>query len=716
VQPTPFRMRSTSLLVAALLVLLVTSAHQPAPVALKPVEPVVAPLQGSLGVLHTTVATQNASSHAYSQSVPGRIPPGVSYYTQSVSSYTGLTAYANISDLSIGGDEWFNGSKNGAGEAAIRLSGVVYSSKAGVFEAVFAALLTQWGPNSYYLVFQDQVWNESSTCSGPGTYDAVSQVSGNGSVSQAFPGCFGTRYQYTASAETPVSAPFSLGLTEELVPVNGALGVAFNYSVRSAHLAEKEVNDVVTVYPGDQRAPAGFRVGGLTPLAFNYDMELVLDAPLPEETVRINESSGALALYYLSGAARGEPQTVYNYGLDALSGSYGETVYTDVSSPDHPVALLATGTLHESRLWPLPILENYTVSQYPPGGAVSLSTHFYYLDPLNASYAPLTDGLVQVYVDGEYASSVGLRSGLADYVFQPDGEGYLNVTIVYPASVSFGEPTLRVTLGFVSLTVQGANAGSQWVSVLETLPNGSVTSLEAPKGESFILIPNGGLTLSASQPQAQPGAAVRQGFYAWVAPNGSVISVSPNIHLEEPQSLVAEYSVKYLVVINDTPAGYNNSEQWVKAGGTITLTTPAYVYLGSNLERLVFVDWSTGQTGNATITVNSPLNVSANYKIQYLVYLSTPLTVLVDKYFDNGSTVSVTAPETLGGTLLYPNLFKAWAGTITSQSRTLRLNVTQPYAVEAVYGISYARISAVQAFLALAVGAAFVFYVQKKKL
>jgi hypothetical protein len=290
------------------------------------------------------------------------------------------------------------------------------------------------------------------------------------------------------------------------------------------------------------------------------------------------------------------------------------------------------------------------------------------------------------------------------------------VTIVYPASVSFGEPTLRVTLGFVSLTVQGANAGSQWVSVLETLPNGSVTSLEAPKGESFILIPNGGLTLSASQPQAQPGAAVRQGFYAWVAPNGSVISVSPNIHLEEPQSLVAEYSVKYLVVINDTPAGYNNSEQWVKAGGTITLTTPAYVYLGSNLERLVFVDWSTGQTGNATITVNSPLNVSANYKIQYLVYLSTPLTVLVDKYFDNGSTVSVTAPETLGGTLLYPNLFKAWAGTITSQSRTLRLNVTQPYAVEAVYGISYARISAVQAFLALAVGAAFVFYVQKKKL
>lgn len=704
------------MLVAALLVLLVTSAHQPAPVALKPVEPVVAPLQGSLGVLHTTVATQNASSHAYSQSVPGRIPPGVSYYTQSVSSYTGLTAYANISDLSIGGDEWFNGSKNGAGEAAIRLSGVVYSSKAGVFEAVFAALLTQWGPNSYYLVFQDQVWNESSTCSGPGTYDAVSSVSGNGSVSQAFPGCFGTRYQFTVSTATPVSAPFSLGLTEKIVPVEGALGIAFNYSVRSAGTTEKGVNDVVTVYPGDQRVSAGFRVGGLTPLAFNYDMELVLAAPLPEETVRINASSGVLALYYLSGAARGEPQTVYNYGPDALSGSYGATVYTDVSNPNQPLAVLAGGVLHESRLWPLPVFENYTVSQYPPGGAVTLSAHFYYLDALNASYVSLTDAAVQVYVNGEYASSVRLQSGSADYVFQPDGEGYFNVTVVYPPSVSFGEPTMRATIGFISLRVEGVNAASQPVSVSETLPNGSVISLEAPTGESFILIPSGGLTLSASQSPAQAGAAVRQGFYGWVAPNGSIISASPSIHVQEPQSLVAEYSVEYLVVINDTPAGYNNSEQWVNAGGTITLTTPAYVYLGSNLERLAFVDWSTGQTGNATITVDSPLNVSANYKIQYLVYLSTPLVVLMDKYFDNGSTVVVTAPATLGGTLLYPNVFKGWAGTITSQSRTLRLNVTQPYADGAVYGISYARVSAIQAFVAIAAGAAFVFYAQKKKL
>jgi len=177
--------------------------------------------------------------------------------------------------------------------------------------------------------------------------------------------------------------------------------------------------------------------------------------------------------------------------------------------------------------------------------------------------------------------------------------------------------------------------------------------------------------------------------------------------------LTALFGTQYLV--NITIPGEQPRIMWVSSGALINLTAPQYIYVEANLERLSFVNWSTGAVGNTSVVVHSPINITANYEVEYKVYLSTPNATLVNTYYTNGSIVKVSVPPTLGGSFLYPNAFQGWSGTVESHSRSLKLIVTRPIVDEAIYAVSYSRVSDLEALLAVAVGALIAYVAQRKR-
>ena len=643
----------------------------------------------------------------------GILAAGLSYTLPEPQSqeYVGLLGNVSVNSLNILGDLYSNGSTALGRGVFLQLAASVYSPTAGVYWSVIGMVLNQSSGGQFTFDLIDQVWNETYACIGPGTLDQMSNVSGKGGIVVSFPGCFGTHYQYATPTLGVVKPPFSLSLGEYITPSSGAIGLIYNYTLLSSAGEFSGVVDEVTLYPGLKPAPADLRVGGLTQLGFNYGMQLTLSAPLPLEVAQLSGASGELSLTPLAqGDVKVFPNQTLNYGIVSLSGVEGVSVYPNLTNPSRPEAVFSNGTLHPSSLWPLTTRGEYTVTQEQPGGTIEIGANFTYYNPQTATYTPLPQAQIGVSINGS-THTVASYNGSVQYGFNPVVYGYYTVNLTYPQSLAFGAPHIGFVVGVMALE---SNITSGSANLSEVYPDGHTENLSLGAGErALLLIPPGGLTLEALGGYQYLGSDVRFGFVGWVE-HGAFKPATARIVVSTPLLVRALFGTQYLV--NITIPGEQPKTMWVNSGSRLNLSAPQYIYIEANLERLSFVNWSIGKTGNTTVVVHSPMNITANYVVEYKVYLSTPNATLVDGYYTNGSLVKVSVPGTLGGSFLYPNAFQGWSGTIESHSRSLKLIVTKPIVDEAVYTVSYSRVSDIEALIAVVVGALVAYTAQRKRI
>lgn len=623
--------------------------------------------------------------------------------------YVGVLGNLSVNSLNILGDIYPNGSMTLGRGVFLQLAASVYSPTAGVYWSVLGVVLNQSSGGLFTFGLIDQVWNETYACTGPGTLDQMSNVSGRGGIVVSFPGCFGTHYQYSTPILGIIKPPFRLNLGEYITPSGGAIGLIYNYTLLSSAGDFSGVVDEVTLYPGLKAAPAVLRVGGLTQLGFNYGMQLTLSAPLPLAVAQLSDASGELSLTPLAqGDVRVFPNQTLNYGIVSLSGVEGVSVYPNLTNPTRPEAVFSNGTLHPSSLWPLTTRGEYTITQVQPGGTIEIGANFSYYNPQTASYTPLPQAQIDVTINGS-TRTVASYNGSVHYGFNPVAYGYYTVNLTYPQSLAFGIPHIGFVVGVMALE---SNITSGSASLTEVYPDGYTENLSLGAGEGvLLLIPPGGLTLEALGGYQYVGSDVRFGFIGWA--EQGVLRLNTRIVVSRPLMVTALFGTQYLV--NITIPSEQPKTMWVNTGARLNLSAPQYIYIEANLERLSFVNWSIGNVGNTTVVVHSPMNITANYEVEYKVYLSTPNATLVDGYYTNGSLVKVSVPPTLGGSFLYPNAFQGWTGTIESHSRSLKLVVTRPIVDEAVYTVSYSRVSGLEALLGVGVGALVAYIAQRKK-
>lgn len=163
--------------------------------------------------------------------------------------------------------------------------------------------------------------------------------------------------------------------------------------------------------------------------------------------------------------------------------------------------------------------------------------------------------------------------------------------------------------------------------------------------------------------------------YVSVLVNTSVLNIGTN------RNGIAEYKVNGVT--------YNNAQQLYFPNGT-SVTIQAISPRTVGTSRYVFVNWSNGGDTTQNITINSNLNLFANYKIQYRLNVTSQqgTTFGGNVFYDSGSTATFGVNSRIvnnGGTNYY---FKGWTGTgagaYNSQDTTGRDTIVS-YQINGVY-------------------------------
>jgi hypothetical protein len=625
--------------------------------------------------------------------------PALSYFVPTVTAYreySALQATANISEIQATGAFYENDTRvPGTPEVALTLSSVLYAGRQALlvrYSAVF-----EQSESGTFVSFMDEVWNQTSSCSDH--TDRVLGLKGNGSIQPVNLYCFTSRYVYSTPF-VQVTLPLSLTLSENLTTADGYSLVTFGYSTSRS---PSVVTDSVSI-PGGATG-ARFVVGGLSPATTPYkvfynDVELELASPIPGTSVNTTGTAAALSLACFEGGTWSLPVRAYDYALDNLSSAFGDTAYTDTSNPDHPVALVRPGELLQGLLWPLPVSGSYTVTQrYGTSFTVRVAMNY---NSSQASRIPLPASRVTVNVSGTNYT-LPFSGGTVSFTITPSRAMLYRVKVVYPTSIAFGSPNFTFTLDFARLLTQ-PNVSE--LKLVEAYPNGTQYSLVLGSTGGYLLLPPEGVgLLVGNQTLYQLNGTTRMGFAGWLA-NGSLVQGNL-LFVNAPQTLVALFEREFLVTVTDPFANPSNYSEWVLQGAQLNISAPAVVYAQNNFVKYVFANWSVGGTSpNLTLTVNSPLDVNANYLVYYLVNISVENRVVVHGYYAAGSVIKFTAPGTVAGSWLYPVAFVGWEGNVVSSERTLTITVNSPILENAFYQESYANASALEAMGALLVGVA----------
>lgn len=162
----------------------------------------------------------------------------------------------------------------------------------------------------------------------------------------------------------------------------------------------------------------------------------------------------------------------------------------------------------------------------------------------------------------------------------------------------------------------------------------------------------------------------------------------------------------YLLVMSNyknTPIELNGTEYFtdankrfriiLRAGAVVNLTVPTVIYRAKNI-RDSFIYWDDGITSNERhIKVSENQNISAIYKRQYYLTVTSPYGVTSGSgWYDEGSTAIISVndieqAEGVMGRLGASYKFSHWSGW--GSSHKLEITVNNPYTISAVWKKDY---------------------------
>jgi len=198
--------------------------------------------------------------------------------------------------------------------------------------------------------------------------------------------------------------------------------------------------------------------------------------------------------------------------------------------------------------------------------------------------------------------------------------------------------------------------------------------------------------------QIQPSPGVRQTFIAWGGDASGSGLTSNQILMDGPKISIANWKTQYLLIVKTDPPGIDSSGAgWYDGGSTaiFSIVSPAS---GTSGVRYLFTSWSGNFTGNnpsASIQVDGPKTVVANFKTQYRLQVATSPSGLANVtgsgWHDAGETVSVsTAPSLISGGSGKRYVFTGWTVDGSSAgSSPVSVVLNGPRAVIANYKTQY---------------------------
>jgi hypothetical protein len=183
--------------------------------------------------------------------------------------------------------------------------------------------------------------------------------------------------------------------------------------------------------------------------------------------------------------------------------------------------------------------------------------------------------------------------------------------------------------------------------------------------------------------------------YVWVSTSGLDNKQTDNFIPHQSGDVIGNYASQYELVMSVYPSGAGSTNPsgttWYNAGTQVQISA-------SPNAGYIFVSWSgvgtisySGSNNPATVTMNSPINETANFEIEVTVqntfggsasasYNGQTFQSNTSFFVTYGSQVTFTASANQG------YFFDTWTGTVQSSSASLTLIITSPTTETAEFG------------------------------
>jgi len=159
----------------------------------------------------------------------------------------------------------------------------------------------------------------------------------------------------------------------------------------------------------------------------------------------------------------------------------------------------------------------------------------------------------------------------------------------------------------------------------------------------------------------------------------------------EDVTVTGNFDKEYQLTVNSAH-GSPQGAGWYTDGSTasFSVTTP----VSASIMRYVFTSWSgdhSGTAASASITMNGPKTVTAGWKTQYPVAVSSAHgTTTGSGWYDAGSTASISiTPTTVAGASGTQYVFTGWSGDHSGSSATASLTVDSGKSITANWNTQY---------------------------
>lgn len=196
--------------------------------------------------------------------------------------------------------------------------------------------------------------------------------------------------------------------------------------------------------------------------------------------------------------------------------------------------------------------------------------------------------------------------------------------------------------------------------------------------------------ISISPTSIDYGNETRGVFSGWIGyPNQDS---TLTIRMESPRNLTALWKIQYFVTV-DANGGEVSGQGWYDIGSTavITARSPASEIL--NKSRLVFTDWSGDSTSDQpslSITINTPLGVKANWKIQnHLEVTSSYGEASGSGWYDAGNSASFSVDSQVDQGNQTRRIFLGWRGDTSTSASSGSVVMDSPKSITAIWKTQY---------------------------
>ena len=210
-----------------------------------------------------------------------------------------------------------------------------------------------------------------------------------------------------------------------------------------------------------------------------------------------------------------------------------------------------------------------------------------------------------------------------------------------------------------------------------TNQNGNVTISNPDNSPITVTVPS----------SVQTARETREKFSVW---SNGANSTTLTVTVTGSSRLTVYYKLQYYVNIA-TQYGSPTGGGWQDAESVVRIFMPTPVNGTEPGVRYSFNGWSgdfSGTTNPASLTVASPMNITASWTTQFYVDINAHgyAAVTGAGWYNEGATATfgLTVPKPDNGTWY---LFQGWIGDYQSQSPTGQITVTKPFTISAVWRV-----------------------------